>query len=947
MIAAVERPGSVGLVERSSEIRLLSQAVESAGSGLGRLVVVRGAAGIGKSTLLSAAAVVASRRELTVLRARGGELERDIPFGVALQLFERCVGELRPDARARAFQGAAGLAASLFDRGERSPAEPSLLHGLYWLASNLAEQRPLALLVDDAHWSDRSSLAWLIYLAQRIEELPLVLVVAFRDREPGAEHELLARLAAHPTVHALAPAPLSEGAVGRVVRDRLPQAEPEFCAACAAATRGNPFLLRELIATVQHDGMEPVAAQAPEVAERAPDSVLAAVLQRLRRMSGDATALAQAVAVLDQGAQMRHAAALAELPVERAAAAADDLAWAEILEPDEPPSFVHPLIRSAIYTDVPAATRATLHLRAARMLAAEGEPPDRLVAHLVPARPDGWPEAVASLRRAARRAMAGGAPAAAAVCLRRALAEPPAPGERTAIVTALANAEAAAGEPGAAERYAEALEAAPDNSRRAALAQALARTLAAHGHPRDAAKVLDDAVAALGPGEEHLEVGLQATWAGLSRGNVEMRAEAGRRLRSVVERVGLEPSCPERMMLAQLASEKLFAGEPRDEAVRLARLAWGGGQLLDDETSDGVGWVVALSALGWADHLDEFEQGFSAGLADARQRGSVLAFATASYGLVFSDYYTGRLADAVADAHHALDAERYGWREYVVACRAQLAWAHVERDELDEAARAIAPIEEDPERESLPAYALVLDARARIDLARDRPAEALAAAREAGRLMDESRLCNPAVLPWASRAALAAVRLGRRDEAGELATRELAAARRFGAPRAIGIALAASGVVTGGDEGVELLRLAVAELERSPAQLEHARALVELGAALRRMRRRGAARDPLAQGLEQASGFGAFALERRAREELAAAGGRPRRTSRSGVDALTPAERRVARMAATGMSNRELAEALFVTVKAVEWHLRNVYRKLGIAGRAELPAALGPDLASD
>src|SRR4051812_35230321 len=179
MVAAVERPGSVGLVERSAELRMLSQALESAASGMGRLVVVRGAAGIGKSTLLSAGAVMAARRDLTVMRARGGELEREIPFGTALQLLERVVGELGPGERARAFQGAAGMAAPLFERGS-AEGEPSLLHGLYWLAANLSERRPLVLLVDDAHWADRSSLTWMIYLAQRIEELPIALVVGFR-----------------------------------------------------------------------------------------------------------------------------------------------------------------------------------------------------------------------------------------------------------------------------------------------------------------------------------------------------------------------------------------------------------------------------------------------------------------------------------------------------------------------------------------------------------------------------------------------------------------------------------------------------------------------------------------------------------------------------------------------------------------------------------------------
>src|SRR3954451_622445 len=239
MIAAVERPGSVGLVERNAELRLLSQTLESAASGMGRLVVVRGAAGIGKSTLLSATALMASRRELTVLRARGGELEREIPFGMALQLLERLVGELDAEARARAFEGAAGMAEPLFERGgglTRSgggPAgEPSLMHGLYWLVANLAEEHPLALLVDDAQWADRSSLTWLIYLAQRIEELPIALVAGFRGREPGAEHDLLARLAAHPTAQTLEPAPLTPDAVERLVRDRLPDADADFCAAC-------------------------------------------------------------------------------------------------------------------------------------------------------------------------------------------------------------------------------------------------------------------------------------------------------------------------------------------------------------------------------------------------------------------------------------------------------------------------------------------------------------------------------------------------------------------------------------------------------------------------------------------------------------------------------------------------------------------------------------------
>jgi DNA-binding CsgD family transcriptional regulator len=163
------------------------------------------------------------------------------------------------------------------------------------------------------------------------------------------------------------------------------------------------------------------------------------------------------------------------------------------------------------------------------------------------------------------------------------------------------------------------------------------------------------------------------------------------------------------------------------------------------------------------------------------------------------------------------------------------------------------------------------------------------------------------------------------------------------APRPTGTALRAAGLIEGGARGIELLEESVDTLARSPSALEHARALVDLGAALRRHGKRQAARDPLRRGLEMARRFGARALERRALEELQVAGGKPRRTQLDGVDALTPGERRVALMAAGGMSNVEIAQALFVTVPAVKWHLRHAYQKLDITSRRELDRALGTD----
>jgi DNA-binding CsgD family transcriptional regulator len=191
-------------------------------------------------------------------------------------------------------------------------------------------------------------------------------------------------------------------------------------------------------------------------------------------------------------------------------------------------------------------------------------------------------------------------------------------------------------------------------------------------------------------------------------------------------------------------------------------------------------------------------------------------------------------------------------------------------------------------------------------------------------------------------AALAHAAAGRREEAARLVAEHLELARRWGTPSSIGVGLRAQGLL-GEDGGLERLREAVAMLERSPARLELAQALVDLGAGLRRSGKRAAAREPLRRGLDLARGCGASVLAQRAHEELVLAGARPRRRAFSGIESLTAAERRVARMAAEGMTNRDIAQALFVTVRTVENHLARAYSKLDVHSRAALPAAFAKD----
>ena len=194
--------------------------------------------------------------------------------------------------------------------------------------------------------------------------------------------------------------------------------------------------------------------------------------------------------------------------------------------------------------------------------------------------------------------------------------------------------------------------------------------------------------------------------------------------------------------------------------------------------------------------------------------------------------------------------------------------------------------------------------------------------------------------PWRPGAAAASLLAGERVDALAVADDELARAQRFGAPRGLGIALRVAGLCHGGDRGFELLEESVGVLAASRAKLEYAQSLCELGAAMRRAKRRADSRPPLREALEIAHQCGAEPLEERARTELRASGARPRRAALSGPESLTASELRVCQLAAEGLTNAEIAQALFVTRRTVETHLGNAYRKLEIKSRTELPTAL-------
>jgi len=930
------------LLEREPELEALGDALRNSQAGRGSIVLVEAAQGLGKSRLISQAAALAAGHGARVLSACGRDLERDLPFGVALQLFEKTVSRFDDAERERFFAGSAGLAAPLVLEGTPVPEGlAASLHGLYWLCTNLAEERALLLSIDDAHWSDPSTMRFLVYLAQRIEELPITAVLAVTAGHPPEPDRLLDELRAHSATTVLRPQPLSLEAVTRSLRESvLPDAEPGFVQACHESTGGNPLLLAELAVELVMREVEPVDSNADAVRALAPESLSAAVLVRLRRLGPGAPELARAIAVLGDGAELRHAAPLADLPVERAILLADLLMGAGVLSREPGLSFVHPMVRVAIEAERPEFERAEAHRRAACMLMAERAPLERLAPHLLAGRPDNDPRAVEVLLEAGERALVGGAPDSAIRLLRRALKEPPPPERRPEVLLALGRAEGAAGAPGAIDRLTGALDLIGDPSGRAAAALDAGRLLISHARWEDAVETLERGLDELNGTDDSLRARLEAAHVAATRvapGSVHPHA------RVELDDTTLESTVPGRLILARAAAARALRGTSAAEVHGLATRALAGGALLEDETSDGIGFYLAVFALVVAEDLQTAELAAATAVDDAQKRGSVLGFATACHFRSLAVLRRGRIPDAEADTVNTLEARQYGWRLSLASAVAAQAECLVERGELEAAGRELGRlVSEHGTPRDLGAYRFV-GVRGHVRLLQLSPANALQDLLETGRLLRELGGDNPAVFPWRSLASAASLALGDREEARRLAEEEVALATAFGAPGAHARALGALAAVLDGAEAIEMREEAVRVFESSQAALDRARALVDLGATLRRAARRRDAREPLKQGLDLAVRCGARALAQRAREELVAVGARPRRDAATGREALTVRERQAAGLAAQGMSNREIAEALFVTVKTVEWHLKHAYRKLGVSSRREL----GPALLSD
>jgi DNA-binding CsgD family transcriptional regulator len=931
------------LLEREQELTQLRAALTDADAGRGNAVSIGAGAGLGKTRLLQEVRRAGSGNEMKILTARATELEREFPFALVRQLFEPELAALSREEKASLLEGAGAATGALGLSSNAAATHDSfaVLHGLYWVTAGLAERHPLLLAIDDAHCADPASLAFLSFLLPRLEELPIALILASRPDEPDPANAL-GRLLADPTMRHLSPAPLSPEATTAFLRQELDHGpEPGFAETCHEASGGNPFLLRELVHSVSERRIEPVDREAPTVRELAPTRVTRMVMGRLNRLSPEAQKIASSLAVLGDDSDLLLVADLAGVELAVARRAADELRVGSIFERTASLRFVHPLVRNAVYSHIDVGERGRAHAQAAALLRGRHATPEQVATQLLASETRGDRDLVETLVAAGERALAGGAPRSAIAYLSRALREPPPEDLRPEVLEPLIVAcfRAADHEAWAATEPDVKAELERDPHLRSRWAAPLTMTMAMGGRFEEAASLLADAV----------EVALE-------EGDIERAFQLEAQLRTLALVV---PSAPEvdlsvyaeqidpdssagRLAAAIEARAAVFATD-RLRAASAAKRALGNDGVIFAEEPELIASSMAVLILISAEEVDAARHAVERASAIARERNATPDLARAFYLKGVVAWAHGNLVDAEVDLRQAMDLARLAEVPPLMLMFAGgFVEVLIERDDLNGAKSALealgvaaGPMPDNPMFGFLQAF------RGHLRFERGEMEAALEdffVVSEQAERLGFGPGPSMTVMPFTVRALMAT---GQKEKAVELTDRSLPFARRWGAAGTESHVLRAVAMSREGAERIRVLEEAVAVTDGSPWRLERAHALLALGEVLRREGRRSEARAPLREVFDLARDCGAVRIAKRAHDELQASGEKVRRYAPTGVESLTPSERRVAELAAEGMTNRQIAQTLFVTLKTVESHLSGAYTKLDIDSRRQLADALG------
>ncbi|MET9907704.1 AAA family ATPase [Streptomyces sp. NPDC006476] len=946
------------LFERESELAAVDEALDEL-AGLrtdgaaaahrprGALLAVAGRAGIGKTTLLAEIRRRATTRGCTVLSARGGDQEQRVAFHVARQLLQpEFAGSGESDLRASlgSWYDIVGPALGLCAPTAAAPPDPQgLRDGMDWVLTHLAVLRaPMVLVLDDAHWADPESLRWLAAFAPRAEQLPLLVVVAYRPDELPDHAEPLRGLPGRAGGRPLDLEPLSAAAVARLVRETFGlHADDAFCRECWAVTAGSPFETVELIAKVRDRGLTPTENSAHLLRDLAAAVKGSGLVARLERLGASTVRFAWACAVLGTEIHPQLAAAVAGLGHEEAADAADALRGARILTGGDTLEFVHPLIATAVYRAIPPGVRVALHGQAAWCVIDAGLGPAAAARHLLETHPEGDTWVVQQLRAAAEQTLRAGAPDAARSYLARALREPPNAEDRAAVLYELGSASLLT-EPATTVNHLRAALEEPiaDAGLRHRIVYRLSQVLAHSDRLAEASDTLAREIRVTDDARVKLRMVSEEFMWDAFRADEPDHPSRSRRLTKLADRLKGR-DLTERYIIGLRAWDATLRGEPAHIALQHAERALDGGLgWAEPDRGFEVPVLVALAFM-YADRPGRTEELFAAGIADFERQGWRGAHLSFAYTLLaYVRYRRGRLAEAEDFVRAGLRlAERVGpgtpahWYAVGILIEVLLARGRLtEATHVGEDYSFCAPF---------PAAVVFPDAQTvhgELLLARGLTKEAAEELAAAGRRLEPRGMRNPAWCPWQLHLARAEAH-ETPERAVATALEALARARQYGTPSAVGQALRTAAEVSSGSARVKYLEESVTHLERSPAAYELACALVALGTELRRTGRPREAAEHLYRGLDAAVQCGADGLVESAREELTAAGLRPRRLHSTETDTLTARERTAANLAAEGLSEAEVAREMQIDEPMAVRLLSAVCRKMGteITG---LPAAL-------
>ncbi|GAB3661934.1 hypothetical protein GCM10027589_24560 [Actinocorallia lasiicapitis] len=901
--ASAPRPRPTGgrpaLVERAEEIELIDQALERTVSARsGSVLLLEGSAGIGKTSLLSHAVARATSRGFTILTARGTELETDHAWGCADQLLLRHGG-------VPAASGGGG--------------EYPIINAMFWTISDLASQGPLLILLDDLHWADAASVRFLAFLAARLDALPVVLAIATR---PAYErlNTYVSVMAGLPFATTRVVQPLTlEGSAGLLASVAAEQPDQRLVRQCHDLCRGNPFLMKEL---VRH--LESGDALTADVPAKGSPSLVHFVTDQLRPLPALSVKVVRALAVVGEGAASDRLAEIVEAdPAEVLEALAPPLACQLVVASDVPIrfSFAHPLIRRTVYDTLPVGLRTAFHLKIVDTALRAGDQ-TLAASHLLHVPPGaGGHDPVPLLRAAAETSLARGSVDSAVSFLRRMLEEDLGD-QRPRVVTELGMAEVLVDTPRAIERLADALSLEQDAESRAQIAEVLASAMFLNGRVREAVQVCKAALereagASHGSRQALQALIIQCAYGSRSASDLKelVGAYAGQQPETSIGGLTLQGA----LAIHALSQNQRPLTETYGlEVIRTENLRRLIAAPLGDQAVS-CAWY-ALIPCDSPRTLPALETAIDHYKASGTMRGLAPAY-----------FYRGAVMHAHGYLNDALTDLMWSWESAVLGGMNMgkpylldpLLQTLVAMGETEKARSTLAAFKaEEPSGVNTGLY---LNGEVAVHLAAgdvQRAFETLLA----GRDDCQSRpLNNPIVSNWRAPMVHCLSKLGRHEDARVVAHELLDLAEEWATPRAVGRALRVAASVEPADRGLEMSAASVRMLEDSPNHLELAESRAAHGKALARAGRRDDALFQLHRALELAALCGALPLRNSITAALHKLGDHP--FPRPVVTALTPAERKVAELTGAGLTARDVAAALAMTVNAVQRTVQSIEAK--------------------